>query len=136
MQCSDPQEVKSIRSVTALGGRASGSLGAGASKPPELQLPKAEPFSGGGWGFTLLLTFPTAVPQAGAGAGLEDSFMEVTPPGALSGMRRAGGWLQRGWVPVCWGSGARMGGRGASGISLGEWWLPLCNATLVIFPIW
>lgn len=69
-----------------------------------------------------LLTFPTAVPQAGAGAGSEDSLLEVSPLGALSGMRKAGDWLHRGWM--------------AGGISSGVWWLPLSNGALLVFPIW
>ena len=58
MQRLGPQETKGIHSVAALDGCPSGSLGAGASKPPKTCLPKAEPSSGGGWGFALLLTPP------------------------------------------------------------------------------
>lgn len=63
MQCSDPGEMNSIHSVAVPGGCALGLLGAGVSKPPKTWLPKAEPFSGGGFSSTSLPYAPESPRQ-------------------------------------------------------------------------
>lgn len=134
-KCLDPQGTEGIHSVSAPEGHASGLLGAGMSKPPKIHLPKVEPFSEGVWWFCPFpptsLPFPLQSHKLQLVHG-QRSFLEVSPLGAVSGMWKAGDWLQKGWMPVCpcqehWSCGA-------GGTTTGE--LPLSSRTLLLFPMW
>lgn len=98
---SDPGEMKGIHGVAAPGGYVLGSLGAGVSEPPKTWLPKAEPFPGGGSSSTSLPYPPQSHGQELVQG--QRTLLEVSLLGALLGRWKAGDWLQRGWMPACWG---------------------------------